>query len=678
MGNLFGRSFSDVGSTSSDFLIKTRGQVKVQIGGKFIDLIKDGKINVTSKFIYQEKKVGIKDGIYVLPDGKITLVVNGQSIDLVGGETGNTYVSFIENQKSDSIAKHNALINIGFLYNSLSDLNENSLKNGIVYIESEQKFYIIKDGIASEFKLEIPNPYPKQFVISIADESNGALVIKGQGQNNSIAFDSLSIYQDQNESYIDSEKSVHIKINSTEQININNENTTFNNIVQSNNFQSIDASSDYGFRLYNSDKSCLEVDKLIVRNKIILPDKQTDFPETIKTKYWDTSENIINSVSVYDPQEDVEDAEEDSEEIIQDSSENLDENILRIGLIYKNTFNVNDCLYTYIYVNDYPESDTEEQNEESDETETETETSPRTELIAFKVNKVYDDDPYNIIVSLQKDFMPLEYQELTSLAFKSLINQKLYLVGSDNGVNLLKVEKQNIDILNSKSFEEEKDISKVTTRIGNLDELNVSGIENKKEVLVKGKGIYSENAIFEKAQYSSKYNLPKNDSSSKFASTEWVSQLIPKGAIIMYNGLSSEIPEGWHICDGTNGTPNLIGKFIKASDVNGKTGGNSNIQILEENMPKHTHTIINGIFTTSENGNHQHTYDLVCDYVGGQGSQYTITRNGPVDSSRKTSNSGAHTHTIDISNAQLSYSGGGKPINFEPEYYSLIYIMKIN
>ena len=118
--------------------------------------------------------------------------------------------------------------------------------------------------------------------------------------------------------------------------------------------------------------------------------------------------------------------------------------------------------------------------------------------------------------------MSLEYQELTSIAFKSLINQKLYLVGSDKGVNLLRVEKQNIDILNSKSFKEEKDISKVTTRIGNLDELKVSGIENKKEVLVNGKGIYSENSVFEKAQYSSKYKLPKNDNSSKFASTEWV------------------------------------------------------------------------------------------------------------------------------------------------------------
>jgi hypothetical protein len=32
----------------------------------------------------------------------------------------------------------------------------------------------------------------------------------------------------------------------------------------------------------------------------------------------------------------------------------------------------------------------------------------------------------------------------------------------------------------------------------------------------------------------------------------------------MFNGASSEIPEGWAICDGTNGTPNLIGRFIKS------------------------------------------------------------------------------------------------------------------
>ena len=52
---LFGSSYSSAGSSSSDYLIKTRGKVKIQIGNKFIDLLKDGKINVDSKFIFKEK-----------------------------------------------------------------------------------------------------------------------------------------------------------------------------------------------------------------------------------------------------------------------------------------------------------------------------------------------------------------------------------------------------------------------------------------------------------------------------------------------------------------------------------------------------------------------------------------------------------------------------------------------
>jgi len=47
----------------------------------------------------------------------------------------------------------------------------------------------------------------------------------------------------------------------------------------------------------------------------------------------------------------------------------------------------------------------------------------------------------------------------------------------------------------------------------------------------------------------------------------------------MWGKSKSEIPEGWNICDGTNGTPNLIDKFIKASDTNGTTGGNSKITL---------------------------------------------------------------------------------------------------
>ncbi len=145
----------------------------------------------------------------------------------------------------------------------------------------------------------------------------------------------------------------------------------------------------------------------------------------------------------------------------------------------------------------------------------------------------------------------------------------------------------------------------------------------------------------------------------------------------MFNGLAEEIPEGWHICDGTEGTPNLIGKFIKASDISGGTGGSSTIQILEENMPKHTHTFVGNQVTTSEAGAHSHDYTIygglseASDHGDGW---YEVSQ---TDEHRTTSETGAHTHTIDMSGAQLSYQGEGKPIEWEPSYYSLIYIMKI-
>ena len=78
---LFGRTYSTVGNSDSDFIIKTRGQVKVQWGKKFIDIIKDGKLNVDVSFIgsvdsYND--IGSKDGLYyVKEDGSIYLVVNG-------------------------------------------------------------------------------------------------------------------------------------------------------------------------------------------------------------------------------------------------------------------------------------------------------------------------------------------------------------------------------------------------------------------------------------------------------------------------------------------------------------------------------------------------------------------------------------------------------------------------
>lgn len=640
---LFGNSYSSAGSSSSDYLIKTRGKVKIQIGNKFIDLLKDGKINVDSKFIFKEKEVGSKDGIYIIGDGedaKVIISIGGSQIDLKG-EVGTTYVSFLGIQETTPEQKYTALQNIGFLYKNVSDVQSNGLKTGIVYVESEQKLYIVKDGQLTEFAIDFPNPYPKQFVLSKSDKDKGALVIKGTGIENSLAFDSLFLYSSGGNTYIDSSGEVYIRLGEEEKILIGESQIVFSNKVISQTFQSKNATESSGFRLYvNQGESTLEIDNLIVRKGSNISSNSSS---SLYPKYWYRENNLISDISeMKDP-------------------DNPDQIGYTVDLVYQNKFQVNDSLYAFVSI-----------KQDKDPVSSQI-------LLPLKVEALNTETGNIIYVSLQQDLISEEdYKKLTSDKVLSALKfQTIFLAGSNEPISLIRRDPQNIDLLTSSGFTDEQDIKKVQTRIGNIEELNLLGIENNKEVPIKGTGMYSNNSCFLRAQYTSLYELPIQDSSSKFASTEWVNKLIPKGSIIMFNGLSSEIPDGWHICDGTDGTPNLTGKFIKASDTSGETGGKSTIQILEENMPKHTHTFVRNQVTTSESGAHTHT-------IRGKYGKYDNANNiecletGLETDLITTSQSGAHTHTIDMSTTQLSYQGEGKPIEFEPLYYSLIYIMKMS
>ena len=52
---------------------------------------------------------------------------------------------------------------------------------------------------------------------------------------------------------------------------------------------------------------------------------------------------------------------------------------------------------------------------------------------------------------------------------------------------------------------------------------------------------------------------------------------VPSGIITMWHGLIANIPAGWVICDGNNGTPNLLARFVEgvatAATNPGATGG---------------------------------------------------------------------------------------------------------
>lgn len=59
----------------------------------------------------------------------------------------------------------------------------------------------------------------------------------------------------------------------------------------------------------------------------------------------------------------------------------------------------------------------------------------------------------------------------------------------------------------------------------------------------------------------------------------------------MYSG--TEVPYGWLLCDGTNGTPDLRNRFVLGSDgtdVN-MSGGSRKLVISIDNLPAHKHEV---------------------------------------------------------------------------------------
>lgn len=626
--NLFGSTYNNAGSSSADFLIKTKGKVKIQYGSKFIDLIKDGKINVDAKFIYKEKEVGVKDGIYVIGEGedsRVVLLINGTQIDLKG-DVGTTYVSFLGPQETSSDGKHIALTNIGFIYPSLQDIKDTSLKDGIIYIESEQKLYIVQGGQLSEYEMSIPTPYSKQFIIAKEDSNEGALVIYGEGIYNSIAFDSFHIYEKDSDGCILTKNNLKVLVNGNQKMIVKDDIIICSNPVSSTMFQSIGASQANGFRLYdNGSQSTLEVDNLVVRNSTDNNTLQT-LPE-----YWYSTNNIINSASYY------------TDDIVEETALQF-----TLKLKYANEFQEQDKLKVYAQ---YIQNSLTVQD-----------------LIPLVVLSVNSD---NNSIRVKIDQSQVSAASIDQIGSDSIIsglsNQILFLTE--------RIDKA-IPTVNHEGFAITKGDKKVV-QAGTLDELEIKV----KEQVVTGIGLYTDQLFLKKASYIDTYTLEPNDKSQNFASTEWVQKyinnLFPSGSIIMFNGQSSTIPQGWAICDGKNGTPNLIGKFIKASDSSGKTGGNSRIELSVDNLPKHSHSIPELQGTAISAGEHTHTTSaLQATTKVAQGDEISVM-SAVTTVEGTTSSNGSHTHGVTIESSSTGYTGTGTPLEWEPPYYSLIYIMKL-
>lgn len=183
--------------------------------------------------------------------------------------------------------------------------------------------------------------------------------------------------------------------------------------------------------------------------------------------------------------------------------------------------------------------------------------------------------------------------------------------------------------------------------------------------------------------YIAKYPKVKSKSGVTFDEhleeiTAHQNRLIPSGLISMWSGSIADIPEGWALCDGNNGTPDLRNRFIVGAGNEysvGATGGAKEVTLTKKQMPSHSHN--SGTLSTTTSGTHSHKGVYVETDYSQQYSSPANKKSGSFDgiaTETITNSVGAHTHSM---SGSTTTAGEGQAHENRPPYFALAFIMKL-
>jgi len=128
---------------------------------------------------------------------------------------------------------------------------------------------------------------------------------------------------------------------------------------------------------------------------------------------------------------------------------------------------------------------------------------------------------------------------------------------------------------------------------------------------------------------------------------------VPVGTIVLWSGAANNIPDGWALCNGANGTPDLRGRFVVGyhptdSDYSvNKKGGEERHTLSTDEMPSHSHNVSISIW----------------GYTGSRGDYWEFA-----------APESYYSHKSSLSSSSV---GGGRSHENRPPYYALCYIMRI-
>lgn len=196
-------------------------------------------------------------------------------------------------------------------------------------------------------------------------------------------------------------------------------------------------------------------------------------------------------------------------------------------------------------------------------------------------------------------------------------------------------------------------------RFTNYDQLvgktksQISGTDFYREVSVGAESVYdSSNNIKQKKctvkVYKGSESVPRSSLSIiRLNKGETDVASVPQGTILPWYGKLSDIPSGFVLCNGKNGTPNLLDRFLVGAGSSyrlGDTGGETKHTLTIAEMPSHTHDVYSGLY-----GND--IFSISCDGSSKGGTLRDLHR--------------------------TQSAGGNQAHENRPPYYALYYIMKL-
>ena len=721
--------YESLGSSTSNLLLKCNGTARIQWGNKLIDLIKNGKIASEGSqellFVVKNESDITSDGVYLVTSEESSqLWISKDGIKYNFTDT-DLYISATNQQQLTVEQQQQALNNIGIYYDTLEDVKAANIKNGIVYVLNTKTLYTIYNGIIEEFEAKIKT------VTVDKEEKDGEIINSSVKIILSVLDQEYLILADQR---ITANYSIHVK-NSAQigsesadkhqgyRLYIDGD-TSFLDVDEINVRNGI-KNIEYIEITFSELKALIDSEKLEPRRWYLITDYQNhwklpnpstkhDRPILIRaldeaSLYEDGFLFKDQSVSIkYDP---------NYIEQINTSSEVMITSRGRI-IWMKDQYN-NESNFDFL---DYTDSDD----------------NPLTILHEGSIfpkgsynNKLFVENLKGTVIKNNiidnTNTYTIEFGTSIKNMYDNFLQVKNLKVNCVDFYNNTLTDVYNLEITANCYNNTMNDVNNIqltqiirNCRIASLTNSTISAtLTNCKFQEIKdctfGEGSIENvtsycdlNTIsFSQSQHSLLYNSEKvkeiYNTSGKLNIISIPDVIFYRGMILMHSGIEP-IPPGWAICDGKtyeyegvkSKTPNLKNQFIKAvtsvaeikqinnSDLN----ADNELTLLESHLPAHTHP----------HSLHSHTFQST-GYASFTDSFSAITKSEEVTAvqtieggEKGFSGDDVSSSTVNISgNATFNVSGTtssvasiesektweNNPIKIEPNYYALIFIMKL-